>query len=141
MKIRILCAGLLGVLPLITVADQICGCPNCGSCDLKSVCRVVPSIKKETKTVYGCAEEEICLPGRSCHCGKEDVPDCESRKGYSTITRWFPTCGRIICKKTLTKRTVTEEKEICTCKVMKSCCHCGYEFDPKSKPTGTGSAP
>lgn len=132
---------LLIAVPLIGDDSQFCGCPNCGSCNLKSVCRLVPSVKKETKTVYCCKKEDVCLPGKSTKCGKECVSDCDARKGYRMETLWQPSCGKIICKTSLMKKTVTEEKEVCTCKVMKACCNCGHEFDPKDRSDKIETAP
>ncbi len=127
---------LMLAVPLIGEEGQFCGCPNCGCCNLDSVCRLVPSKVKETKTIYCCKKEDVCLPGKSSKCGKECVPDCEARKGYRFETLWQPGCGKIITKTALMKKTVTEEKEVCTCKLFKRCCQCGYEFDPKKSSGG-----
>ncbi len=102
---------LMLAVPLIGEEGQFCGCPNCGCCNLDSVCRLVPSKVKETKTIYCCKKEDVCLPGKSSKCGKECIPDCEARKGYRFETLWQPGCGKIITKTALMKKTVTEEKE------------------------------
>lgn len=136
MNKSILTVGLLIAVSIVAAADDFCGCPNCGSCELRSVCRLVPEVKKVTKTIYGCKEEEACLPGRSRKCEEECVVDCNTKSGCGSVKTWVPTCGRIICKKSLTKKTVTEEKEVCTCKLFKRCCNCGYEFDPKKSSGG-----
>ena len=131
--------ALLLTFPLIGDEDIPSTCPNCGSCVLKSVCRLVPSKKKETKTIYCCKKEDVCLPGKSTKCGKECVPDCETKKGFHYETLWQPSCGKIVCKTSLMKKTVTEEKEVCVCKLMKCCCDCGHEFDPAKKPEAATS--
>jgi len=101
-----------------------CGCcPQCGSCDFKTVCRVVPQVTKTPKVEYSCKCEEICVPGRSQCVGTENVADCNGCSHEEKV--YQPTCGKVYTKKTLVKNTVTVDKCTYKCIAETVCCKCG----------------
>lgn len=99
------------------------GCPQCGCCDVKVVCRIVPVVTKTPKVEYSCKCEDFCAPGRSRCVGTETVTDC---KGNCFEQKCFePTCGKVYTKSTLVKTTTMVEKCTYKCVAETVCCKCG----------------
>lgn len=103
-------------------------CPECGCCQLKRVCRLVPDVKKVTENKYVVEEEEVCLLGKSCTEERiiQDscVPNCQRCEKVQT-----PRCGMVVCKKKLKKTTTTVEKPSAKCVMETVCCQCGRVCD------------
>ena len=99
-------------------------CAQCGCCQLKKVCRMVPDVKKVTEIKYTVDEEDVCLLGKS-GCQDVVVPDECAPNGQRCDTVQVPQCGRIVCKKKLKKTTTTVEKPSVKCVVETICCGCG----------------
>lgn len=103
-------------------------CANCGCCQLKKVCRLVPDVKKVPEVKYTVEAEEVCLLGKSCteEIVVEDLcaPNCRRCETVQS-----PRCGRIVCKKKLKKTTTTIEKPTAKCVLETVCCQCGCICD------------
>lgn len=99
-------------------------CSQCGCCQLKKVCRLVPDVKKVTESKYTVEEEEVCLLGKSCT-EEKMVSDLCAPGGLRCETVHVPQCGRIVCKKKLKKTTTTVEKPTFKCVLETVCCQCG----------------
>jgi hypothetical protein len=124
-------ASLLTLCIVGAVAVSLCSaqtpscCSSCGCSQLQKVCRTVPEVKKETKTKWIVECEEVCLPGRT-QCVDECVTDPNSLTGSSIVTTRQPSCGRIITKKKLVKKTEIIEKPGFKCVVETVCQQCGH---------------
>ena len=100
------------------------GCSACGCHQLKKICKVVPDVKKVTKTSYVVECEDVCLPGKS-HYEQRLVtdPNCVDLQRLDLVK--IPTCDRIVTKKKLKKTTTTVDKPGWKCVVETVCCQCG----------------
>ena len=125
LKYLVLALLLVVGLSRISQSEGNCGCcPHCGCHDVTQVCRLVPDVKKVTKTVYSVVCEDACMLGKSKKCGAECVTDeCTGCTKQQTI--WQPACGRIVTKKKLRKETVTTEQPTFKCVVETVCDQCG----------------
>jgi len=108
----------------VPAAPPTC-CHHCGCGQLKKVCKMVPGVKKETKTKWVVECEDVCLPGPSCKVGERCVPDCEAHGGTRKENIWEPNCGMIVTKKKLKAISETVEKPIMKCVVETICVQCG----------------
>jgi len=113
-------------------AGEGCGCPHCGCCDVKVVCRIVPQITKTPKVEYSCQCEDVCMPGRSICTGKETVTDCHGNCYQQKC--YEPTCGKVYNKTTLVKTTTMIEKCTYKCVAETVCCKCGSSYGTNATP-------
>lgn len=136
---------LLGSLVWNVRGGDGCGCcPQCGGCDFKTVCRIVPVITKTPKTEYDCKCEDFCVPGRSRCVGCETVTDCNGNCYQQKC--YEPTCGKVYSKTSLIKTTTMVEKCSYKCVAEKVCCRCGCGGGQAAPvmpgpPTGPGVQP
>ena len=114
---------VLLVMPLCLAQSPAC-CPACGCSQFQKSCRVVPDVKKETKTKWVVQCEDICLPGRT-RSVDACVADPTSPTGQWVVTTRQPSCDRVITKKKLVKKTETIEKPGFKCIVETVCAQCG----------------
>jgi hypothetical protein len=127
------------------IADEAACDPGCGStvsnccqcgckAPCKKVCRVVCEMKKVEVTCWEVKCEDFCAPlpacGRSCGesgCGTESsCGGCDPCKDGCCCEKCVkpPKCGKVRCKKTLVKKTVTKEVPVYKCVVDYVCCDC-----------------
>lgn len=127
------------LLPLLGLAIAIpCqagifnhACPQCGCCQLKKVCRLVPEVKKVPEVSYTVEEEEACALGKS-QVEERMVCDGCSPTGQRCEKVVTPRCGRIICKKKLKKTTTMVDKQTYKCVIDTCCTGCGCTCDSRS---------
>ncbi|MGE0757480.1 MAG: hypothetical protein AB7F89_11065 [Pirellulaceae bacterium] len=103
-------------------------CTSCGCGETRLVCRIVPEVKKETKTRWVVECEEVCLPGRT-----QSSAECTCTSGHATPCPHcvaHPACGRVITKKKLIRKTETIEKPGFKCVLERICCECGEYRTP-----------
>lgn len=125
-----------------------CHCCNCGK-----VCRVVCETKKVKKTVWVVECEEFCAPLPGCnagHCkGKTDCceEDC-CGDPCASLHRLMvpPRCGRVRCRKKLTKKEISCEVPVYKCVLCGGCCNCptqgcGMEDTDVPVPAAPAKAP
>lgn len=103
-------------------------CAQCGCCQLKKVCRMVPDVKKTTEVKYSVEEEEFCLMGKS-GCEQVIVQDECNPNCQRCETVQVPQCGHVRCRKKLKKTSTTTEKPWVKCVVDTVCCQCGCVCD------------
>ena len=108
----------------LSLAQPPTCCRACGCSQLQIVCRLVPDVKKETKTKWVVECQPVCLPGRT-RCVDECVPDPNCPGGTCVVKTRQPSCGRIITKKKLVKKTETCEKPGFKCIAETVCVSCG----------------
>ncbi len=124
--VRALLLTMVAVTPMFAQGNghHSC-CPQCGCHQVRKVCRLVPDVKKVTKTVYDYECEDFCVPGPSKICGIKCVPDCDAHHGVRKEIIWQPCCGKVYTRKKLVKKTITEEKPGFKCVVVCLCNSCG----------------
>ena len=97
-------------------------CDQCGCCNVRKVCRLVPDVKKTTTYCYSYECEDFCLNGRSKCVGTEQVCTC---RGPVCKNIMQPTCCEVMTRRVLTKVPVVKEKHGWKCVVETVCCGCG----------------
>ena len=94
------------------------GCCKCGCAQATRVCRRVCEEKKVPVTLWGVAEEDFCVPGRSTLASENcemvgDPKENEKTPCYTpkkfVWSEWAPSgCPTLFTKKKLMKKTVTK---------------------------------
>lgn len=118
------CVGAAG-------ADDCCARCGCQS-SCSKICRLVPDVKKTTKTVYDCECEDFCVPGRSQRCVEHD--ECGHRKIVYT-----PTCAEVRTRVKLVKQQKTEKVNTCKWVVEELCPTCAQKCtaqETSAQPSG-----
>ena len=120
-----LCMVAIAIMGLTgnVAADGHNACGQCGCCQGRKVCRLVPDVKKTTTYDYRLQCEDICLHGRSRCVGSEQVCNCRGVCRCEPVMK--PTCGRMITVAKVVKVPIVTEKCGWKCVVVCTCGGCG----------------
>ncbi|HWA99021.1 MAG TPA: hypothetical protein VG713_11040 [Pirellulales bacterium] len=143
--ITLLALLTVAMLPACAGADRIedqAHCPQCGCHQLKKVCKLVPEVKKVSRTVYDVKCEDFCVPGKSKLCGTRCVPDADGR-GSHREPIWEPSCGCVKTRKVMVSKTIVDEKPGFKCVLETYCCRCGCNCNQvkTDRPASAAQAP
>ena len=142
------CLSLLSVALLFSSASTqgFCGdWRDRNGCDQSAkfgsgcaVCKLVCTTRIIETVCYGCACEEICVPGPSRRCCTIRQQACERDcRSMFVWTQWIPGCARLFHRKTLKKYLVTKEIPSYKWVVVPACrCDCASDI---TKPAPPGS--
>lgn len=127
--------AIAALLVLATGAKgDVYRCPNCGSCQHRSVCKPKCEMREKVTYEYQLECEPICLPGPSAKCGTKCVPDDRSCRGFHWEVIWKPRCGCVREQRTLVKKPVRKKEPHYSCEYLCVCCNCGYEQGAHDEP-------